>query len=268
MAKVIVLTGASRGIGVSIAEDLAKDGHVLVLAARDRAGLEKTAEKVRAAGGKAIVVPGDIAKAADQDALIAAAEAVGPIDILINNAGVEIAKAVASQSPAEIELQLLIDLHAPILLTRKLLPKMIDRKAGAVVMISSMSGKSPTPYNAIYAAAKHGINGFVKSLRLELEGSGVQVGVVCPSFVADAGMWADTGVKAPAAMREVPLARVVAGVRRVIAGEGEVLVTPAPVRPLLALSELFPGLNGPVMRAMGVVDALKQRDVVVRGKKS
>ena len=97
------------------------------------------------------------------------------------------------------------------------------------------------------------------SLRLELADTGVTAGVVCPSFVADAGMWADTGLRASKAMREVPLAKVVAGVRAALGGQGEVLVTPNPVRPLLALKELFPGLDGAVLGALGVMDTLKAR---------
>jgi short-subunit dehydrogenase len=134
-------------------------------------------------------------------------------------------------------------------------------------MLSSMSGKAPTPYNAVYAAAKHGINGFAGSMSFELEGTGVHIGVVCPGFVAGAGMWADAGVKAPALMREVPVQKVVDGVRRVIAGEKEVLVTPGPVRPLLALSDLAPSWIAPMLRALGVVDVLRRRADVVRSRR-
>jgi short-subunit dehydrogenase len=145
---------------------------------------------------------------------------------------------------------------------------MLARKRGAVVVVSSMSGKSPTPYNSIYAATKHGINGFVGSLRLELEGSGVHVGVVCPSFVAESGMWADTGVKAPALLREVPLEKVVDGVMKALAGQGEVLVTPGPIRPLLALADLWPSAGTRLVRGLGVLEVLKQRAEVVQAKRS
>lgn len=257
--RIVLLTGASRGIGVAIARDLAKEGAHLVLTARDAAGLAKVADEVAAGGGKATVVAADVATDEGRAAILAAAEGVGPVDVLVNNAGVEIPVAVAEQGPGQIEKQVTVNLLAPMLLTRALLPGMIARKQGAVVFVSSMSGKSPTPYNAIYAATKHGLNGFTSSLRIELDGTGVTAGVVCPSFVADAGMWADTGLRAPGMMREVPLAKVVAGVRAAIDGAGEVLVTPGPIRPLLALKELIPGLDGPVLRAMGVMDTLKAR---------
>lgn len=254
--RTVVLTGASRGIGVGIAEALAAEGARIVLSARDAAGLEATAAKVRAAGGEAIVVPGDVTRPEDRAALLAAA---GEIDVLVNNAGIEIPVSVLDHSEADIEAELAVNLRAPLALTRAVLPGMVARGRGAVVMVSSMSGKSPTPYNAIYTATKFGLNGFTASLRIELAGTGVHAGVVCPSFVADAGMWADSGVKAPALMREVPPARVVAGVRRVIDGAPEVLVTPGPVRPLLAIGQLFPSLDAIMLRWLGVLDALKAR---------
>lgn len=87
----------------------------------------------------------------------------------------------------------------------------------------------------------------------------MHAGVVCPSFVADAGMWADTGIKAPMTMREVPLSAVTRGIRKVVAGQSEVLVAPGPMRPLLALSQLLPGLTPKVLGAMGVLDVLRDR---------
>lgn len=263
---VVVLTGASRGLGVFIAEDLARAGAHLVLSARSAGDLEATAAKVREAGGQATVVPGDVSKPEDREALAAAAEALGPVRALINNAGIEIAKAVADQSPSDIERQIAVNLTAPILLARRLLPGMIAAGQGAIVTISSMSGKSATPWNGIYAATKHGINGFTSSLRVELAGTGVHASVVCPSFVADAGMWSDTGVKAPTMLREVTPQAVVAGVRKALAGAPEVLVTPGPIRPLLALAQVFPGVDGWVMGKMGILDALKARAEVVKGK--
>ena len=260
--RVVVVTGASRGIGVVIAEDLASDGGTLVLSARDAAGLEATAARVRAKGARAVVVPGDVTRAEDRARLVAAAEAEGPVEVLVNNAGVEIPIAILDQTEADIDQQVRVNLLGPIHLTRAMAPAMVARGRGVVVMVSSMSGKSPTPYNGIYTATKFGINGFAASLRLELEGTGVHVGVVCPSFVSDAGMWSDAGVPAPRAMREVSPAAVAKGVRKVIGGKAEVLVTPAPVRPMLALGQFFPTIDGPALRLLGVMEALKARSAV------
>jgi short-subunit dehydrogenase len=258
----VVLTGASRGIGVALAEAFAKEGAHLLLIARDEDALFQTVMRVRALGGEAEVCAADLTSEEGRERCVA--RALAP-DVWVHNAGVEVPLPVVEQTPQDIEAQVQLNLVAPIALTRAVLPGMIARGRGAVVAISSMSGKSPTPYNAVYTATKHGVNGFFSTLRLELLDTGVHAGVVCPSFVADAGMWADWGVAAPGLMREVPLARVVRATRQAIDGAPEVLVTPDPVRPLLALAQLFPKLDGAVLRALGVTAALRARaDEVAR----
>lgn len=261
--KVVVLTGASRGIGVAMARRLANEGARLVLTARNAEELGRVGAEV----GAARLVVADVSVAADRARLVAEACEVGPIAVLVNNAGLEVPLAVADLTEDDVERQIAINLVAPLQLTRAVLPAMIAAGSGVIANISSMSGKSPTPYNAVYTATKFGLNGFTASLRIELEGTGVHAGVVCPSFVAEAGMWADTGVKAPAMMREVPLEWVVDGLMRVIRGSGEVLVTPTPVRPLLAIGQLFTGLDGPMLRALGVLDVLKSRALATAGKR-
>jgi short-subunit dehydrogenase len=253
--KVAILTGASRGLGVAIARRLAKEGARLVLVARDREGLAKVA----AAVGAAKIVVADVTVAADRERIVAEAREVGAISILVNNAGLEVPLAVLDQRPEDVDAQIAVNLTAPIHLTKLVVPDLVAQGSGVVVMLSSMSGKSPTPYNAVYTATKHGLNGFTQSLRIELAGTGVHAGVVCPSFVADAGMWADTGVKAPFLLREVPLDRVVDGVLKVIRGSQEVLVTPTPVRPFLALAQIFPSIDAGLLRGMGVLKVLRDR---------
>lgn len=262
--RVAILTGASRGLGVAIARRLASEGAMVVIAARDPDGLARTA----AAMGAARSVVCDVTVAADRERLVNEAREVGPVAILVNNAGLEVPVSVLDHRPEDVEREVAVNLLAPIHLTKLVLPDLVARREGVVVMVSSMSGKSPTPYNAIYAATKHGLNGFTASLRIELAGTGVHAGVVCPSFVADAGMWADSGVKAPFLMREVPIERVVDGVLRVVRGSAEVLVTPSPVRPLLALAQLFPLLDGAVLRSIGVLDVMKQRAVALAGERA
>ena len=253
----VVLTGASRGIGVAIAEALGRRGDRVVLAARGDLGA--TVDAVHAAGGEAVAVPCDVAVAADRERLVAAAIADGPVDAVIHNAGVEVPIAFADQSPEQIERQLAVNLHAPLALTRLFLPHLLARRRGAICAVSSMSGRSPTPWNSVYTASKYGLNGFFAALRIELEGTGVHAGVVCPSFVADAGMWAATGVKAPRLVAEVPLADVVAAVLAVLDGAPEVLVTTPLARPMLALNQLFPSLDRRLLGWLGVLDVLKAR---------
>ena len=264
--KKVLLTGASRGIGAALAVGLAQEGAELVLVARDEEGLSQTALSVRAGGGIAHVLPADLATREGRARLV---EAAGPVDVLVNNAGIEVPIAVIDQTDLDVERQIEVNLVAPIALTRAFVPGMIERGGGAVVMISSMSGKSPTPYNGIYSATKFGLNGFAQTLRIELDGTGVHVGTVCPSFVASAGMWADWGVKAPGLLREVPLEAVVKATKRAIQGAPEVLVTPSPMRPFLALAQLFPRLDAVMLRALGVTSALEKRAAeVVRRRTS
>lgn len=254
--KRVLLTGASRGIGVHIAERLAREGVELVLVARDQQKLGAVAERCRELGAKVEVLAADVSRAEDRARLLKEA---GEIDILINNAGVELSRRLIDQSESDVRSQIEINLVAPIELSRAFVPGMIARGRGVIVNVSSMSGKSATPFNSIYAATKHGLNGFSSSLGVELHGTGVHVGVVCPSFVSEAGMWADGGLKAPAALPEVPPEAVVNAVLKVIRGSLEVLVTPGPIRPLLALRQLAPSLEGPMLRAMGVSKVFSKR---------
>lgn len=251
-----LLTGASRGIGAVLAPALAAEGVNLVLAARDAEKLERVRAQCASFNVDVRVIAADVSVAADRERLVRDA---GRVDVLINNAGVQMTRAVAEQTGRDIESQLVTNLIAPIELTRMVLPGMLERRRGTIVNISSMSGKAATPYNAIYAATKHGLNGFTVSLRYELDGSGVHAGVVCPGFVASTGMWADTGQRAPAFMREVTPERVVRAVFDVLNGAGEVLVTPRPMRPVLALRELFPSIEGAILRRTGILDALRGR---------
>ena len=254
--RTILLTGASRGIGALLAVRLAEHRPHLVLAARDARKLEAVASQCADRGARVTIVPADVSSADDRQRLVSAA---GHVDVLINNAGVETASALIDQSREGVESQIHTNLLAPIELTRLVLPGMIAKHGGVIVNVSSMSGKAATPYNSIYSATKFGLNGFTASLKFELAGSGVHVGVVCPSFVGETGMWADTGVRAPALMREVRPEKVVDGVMKVIGGAHEVLVTPGPMRPVLALREMFPGLEGSFLRGLGILDVFRQR---------
>lgn len=252
----VLLTGASRGLGAVIAARLAAERANLVLAARDAQQLEGVRASCTAKGVIVRTVRADVAVAADRERLVAEA---GAVDVLVNNAGIEVTEALHNQSLQEIDAQLATNLAGPIALTRLVLPGMLVRRRGVVVNVSSMSGKGATPFNSVYAATKFGLNGFTASLRLELEGSGVHAGTVCPSFVADTGMWAGTGLHAPRLLREVKPERVADGVLKVIRGAPQVLVTPGPIRPILALRELFPGIEGPALRGLGVLDTMRRR---------
>jgi short-subunit dehydrogenase len=256
--KNAIITGASRGIGVRIATTLATRGANVVLAARSLDKLEATRVACVRAGVRAVAVPCDVTSRSDLDRLVTTAQQeLGPIDIVVNNAGIEVTAALDDFSFDQIDDVIRTNLNAPIALTKMLLPSMVARRSGVVVNMASMAGKAGVPYNSIYSATKHGLVGFTESLNMELDGTGVKAGVVCPGFVSDAGMWVDHGGKAPAMLREVPIEKVVQAVLKVIDGAPEVLVNSGPVKPLLALGAFAPGMKSTIVKRMGLTRLMR-----------
>ncbi|MDP9236569.1 MAG: SDR family NAD(P)-dependent oxidoreductase [Chloroflexota bacterium] len=258
--KNAILTGASRGLGPYIADALAAEGVNLVLAARSADGLLRTQSAVEAHGVRAVVAPCDVSSRDDLERLVDTAEReLGPIDILVNNAGVMASGALSEISFDEIDAVLRTNLSACIWLTKMVLPGMIQRRRGAVVNVSSMAGKVGIAYESIYAASKHGLNGFTDSIRCELDGTGVTAGVVCPTFVSGTGIWADAEAgKAPLLAREVSPEKVAAAVMKAVHGTPEALVTFGPMRPLILLLEAAPRLRVPALKYVGVTRAWKR----------
>jgi short-subunit dehydrogenase len=255
-----IVTGASRGIGPYIAKTLAAQGVSLTLAARDAARLEDTRGACEALGVRAIAVPTDVTSREDLRKLVETAEReLGPIDILVNNAGIEITKSLQDTSFDEIDAVVRTNLSAPVWLIKMVLPQMMEHRRGAIVNVSSLAGKFCAPYDAIYAATKAGLIGLSLSVGLELDGSGVTIGTVCPGFVSEAGMWANTGGKAPRMLREVSPERCANAVLKVIAGSSQELVSSVPIRPLLALAELAPTMTKPILKRLGVLKAFRDR---------
>ena len=138
-------------------------------------------------GGHAVVV--DLSDPAAVEALVPGVEAdLGPIDVLVNNAGVETVDMAAVIDPADVRAATRVNLEAPMVLTRYVLPGMLDRGRGHIVYLSSIAGSSGFPSMATYCATKAGINGFVAALRMELKGSPVRTTLVAPGPV-DTRMW-------------------------------------------------------------------------------
>lgn len=224
-----LVTGASRGLGAEIARALAAQGCNLILAARTIAGLEETAAAIRANHPVTVsLVPCDLTEPDAIAALAASAEAIAPVDVLVNNAGAEQARAYDARTPASIAADIAINLTAPMQLTHALLPAMIARGRGQIVNIASVSGLVATPYQEPYSATKFGLVGFSRSLRLtgRLEGWGIGVSAVCPGFIADDGMFAriirERGLDA-AAFDPAPLAAVGQAVLDAVADDLELV---------------------------------------------
>ena len=183
---VVVVTGASGGLGSGLCRELAFYGARLALVARRRGPLEELADSLRRRGTEAIVVPADVTKPEDRRRLIETVEAeLGPIDILVNNAGIGKASRFVDEDPGQI-----IDLNllAPIALTREVIGGMVDRARGHVLNVASLAALG-MPYIVNYSATKAGLIAFSTGLREELRGTGVSTTVVLPGFVVDSGIY-------------------------------------------------------------------------------
>lgn len=251
-----ILTGASRGLGVHIAEALAKEGVNMVLAARSAGKLEKVCEDVRSFGVRAVSIPTDLTDPGQLEALVEKSEEkLGPIDILINNAGVEYSTPFEQFEPEKIRKTVELNLTAPMLLTRSVLSGMLERGSGHIVNMSSLAGKIGFPCETPYAAVKSGLVKFTHSLRVELAGKSVGVSVICPGFVAGDGMYArmekESG-PAPKMLIPTTTEKVADSVIKAIKKDSaERIVNRLPMRPVLILQEMFPGIIPYLHRALG-----------------
>ena len=221
-----VVTGGGRGIGAAIAAAFAEAGASVIVASRTAAEVETLAASLRAKGGRAWGVPCDVADEAQVRTLAARAfQHAGSVDFLVNAAG------DAGSAPFErltlTDWRTMLDTHATgtFLCTRQFAPAMRDRGFGRVVNIASVAGLAGARYVAHYAAAKHAVVGFTRSVGLELAGSGVTINALCPGYV-DTPMTQRTieyVVARTGRAREAALASVLA-----TAGQ-ERLLTPAEV---------------------------------------
>jgi short-subunit dehydrogenase len=177
--RVVIVTGASSGIGRQVALDFAKQGARVVVAARRADRLAEVAAECRAAGGTVEPVPGDVATDGFVEALAArAVERFGRIDVVVNNAGISKHKQIYDVTADDVEYTLRVNLIAPARLIVAALPAMLRQGSGFLVNVSSVAGKLPPPREAIYAASKFGLTGFTEGLWLDLAGSNVHATVI------------------------------------------------------------------------------------------
>jgi NAD(P)-dependent dehydrogenase (short-subunit alcohol dehydrogenase family) len=182
--NVVVITGASEGIGRALAEALAPQGPKLVLAARSAERLESLAENCRAAGAEVLVVPGDLTEEAQCRALVDAAVArFGRLDTLVANAGRTMwARVDEIRDPAVFRGVMELNYFSVVWLTLAALPH-LKASRGRMVPVASVAGLTGVPLRSAYCASKHAVVGFFDSLRIELAGTGVTVTTICPDFV-------------------------------------------------------------------------------------
>jgi ribitol 2-dehydrogenase len=179
--KVALVTGASSGIGRAMARALAREGVSVALLARD-------SDRLRAVGAElghaALCVPADLAEPADIDAAVAVALATfGRIDILLANAGLYVSGNVAEGDPDAWDRLLQINVNSVFRLVRAVLPGMLARRAGDIIVTSSISGHQAIHWEPVYSASKHAVQAFVHGVRRQTLNSGVRVGAVAPGMV-------------------------------------------------------------------------------------
>jgi NAD(P)-dependent dehydrogenase (short-subunit alcohol dehydrogenase family) len=176
--QVAVVTGAGRGIGRAIAVELGRLGAKVVLASRNRRELEETG---RAIGANASVLPANVRKKDELQRLFEqVAGAVGPVDILVNAAGLGIFGPVANFSDEDFETLIETNLRGIFFTCRYVLPSMIERKRGHIINVASIAGKLGSANRAVYCASKFGVVGFTESLAEEVRQYGVRASVICP----------------------------------------------------------------------------------------
>ena len=180
--KVVWITGASSGIGEAMAVAAAAQGAKLVLSARRETELQRV-KNACAHPQNVAVLPLDLTDFDAAAAALKAAAFFGPIDLLVNNAGISQRSTVLQTEMAVYRRIMELDFFACVALTRALLPAMVAQRSGHIVTISSVVGYVGTPLRSGYAAAKHALHGFYDALRAEVWREGVKVTLICPGFI-------------------------------------------------------------------------------------
>lgn len=247
--RVVWITGASSGIGEALAKAFAARGARLVLSARRQAELER----VRAAcgGAEIVLLPMDVAALAEvPEKAREAVAAFGRIDLLVNNAGIS-QRSLAKDTALEVDQRIMqVNFFGSVAVTKALLPHLLERGDGRIVVVTSVVGKLGTPLRSTYAASKHALHGFFDSLRAELAGTGIGVTLVMPGFIRTAvSQNALTGDGTPQGSMDAMLAAGldpdICAARildAVTAGRDEVYVGGRREAAALALKRFFPGL--------------------------
>jgi short-subunit dehydrogenase len=239
-----LLTGASGGIGATLARRLAAEGAELILSGRRADVLAALAAELRAQA-----LPIDLSAPGAASEL---AERAGRVDLLIANAALPSSGRLVTVDRERAADAVTVNLTAPIALARELAPQMLERRAGRIVFIGSLQSRAATAGASVYCATKFGLRGFALALRAELAPGGVGVSIVMPGFVSDAGMYADAGVKLPFYIGTRTSDQVADALLRAIReNRGEVSVAPLALRVGTWIAAQAPELSARATRLLG-----------------
>lgn len=247
--QVAIITGGSAGIGRELAVRLATEGCALVLAARSAERLEQTATELRELGARVLAVPADVSDPGDLSALVdAAMSEFGQIDILINNAGIDCYHHFHTLEMEDILATIEINLTGTILLTRLVIPHMLERSRGHVINMASTAGKHCPGFASVYGATKAGQIAFTEGLRGEYLDRGICATAICPGFTRSGGIYdrmiAATGKTTSSLLGSTTSEAVAAAVVKALRTKApEVIVNWPPVRPAMVIKEIFPRLG-------------------------
>lgn len=242
-----LVTGASGGVGSAVSRRLAREGARLILTGRREQELSALA---RECGAEVVVA--DLATA---EGVAAVADVCGDVDIAVHNAGIPAAGKLADFDDEHLDRALAVNLRAPIALSRALVKGMAARGKGHLVLVSSVSGKIGMADMSIYSATKFGLRGFGLALRAELASAGIGVSTLNLGPVSDAGIFADSGLKAPRLFGTSPPEAVAdALVRAVEKDVAEIDVAPLPVRASSLVGLVAPQMLQRSMKLVGLGD--------------
>lgn len=253
VGRTVLLTGASGGLGRATAVALAERGASLVLSARSVDALNEVAE---ATGGE--VLPADLTRRSDVEML---EERCRAVDIVVANAAMGADPAFADMDAEIIDRALDVNLRAPMQMARAFVQgRLAKGLTGHIVFIGSLSGIVASTETTLYNATKFGLRGFALALHQDLADTPVGVTHVAPGFIRDAGMFADSGVELPAAVRtKSPQDVAAAVIKGIETNRPEVFVAPTELRALATLGGMIPRVAAAAQARSGVNERRRQR---------
>jgi short-subunit dehydrogenase len=238
--KVVLITGASQGIGAACAAEFSRAGARVALTARSEERLRQ------AAPAGALIEPGDLTSDADRRRIVdRALKRFGSIDVLINNAGAGLYSPAWNGPLDEVRWLMELNFFAPLALAQLVVPQMRSRQSGMIVNVGSLAGKVPLPWLTAYSASKYALGALTEGLRMELRRDGIRTMIVCPGYVKTAFQENARGGPVLEAMVRsrrfaITAARCATAIRRGVERDARTVVTPGVAWLLVAAMRLFP----------------------------